>query len=90
MNLIFFYMGLCHDRESLSLLLKVYKYVLVGGANRRYSKFKADPHISARFSAENSDYWNSGWSRGHMAPAGNNKFNQVTNNVTFSQKLLLL
>lgn len=29
------------------------------------------------FSAVNEDYLGSGWSRGHMAPAGNNKFSTV-------------
>jgi len=37
-----------------------------------------DPGIDEMFSAQNSDYWKSGWSRGHMAPAGDNKFLQVS------------
>ena len=35
------------------------------------------------FSADNSDYWGSGWSRGHMAPAGDNKHCQASMSDTF-------
>ncbi|XP_045168695.2 nuclease EXOG, mitochondrial-like [Mercenaria mercenaria] len=49
---------------------------LQGSANRRHAKFIPDPGVDTEFTAENSDYWKSGWSRGHMAPAGNNKINQ--------------
>ena len=55
--------------DALSLLL--------GKAYRHDAKFKPDPSISENFSATNEDYWHSGWSRGHMAPAGDNKCNQV-------------
>lgn len=48
-----------------------------GAANRRAAKFKMDPLIPVEFSAQNSDYKDSGWSRGHMSPAGNNKMSQV-------------
>ncbi|XP_075444024.1 nuclease EXOG, mitochondrial isoform X1 [Ascaphus truei] len=46
----------------------------VGNADRKHCKFKADPNIPHIFSAANEDYIRSGWSRGHMAPAGDNKF----------------
>ena len=29
--------------------------------------------LAAEIRASNEDFWDSGWSRGHMAPAGNNK-----------------
>lgn len=48
-----------------------------GSANRQHSKFQPDPGVDEMFTAQNSDYWKSGWSRGHMAPAGDNKFHQV-------------
>ena len=42
-------------------------------ANRKKSKFKPDMALAAEIRASNEDFWDSGWSRGHMAPAGNNK-----------------
>jgi hypothetical protein len=48
-----------------------------GDADRKHCKFKPDPNIPPTFSALNEDYVGSGWSRGHMAPAGNNKFSSV-------------
>jgi len=52
-------------------------------ANRKNAKFKVDPGIPIQFSSTNKDFWNSGWSRGHMAPAGNNKHCQASMNDTF-------
>ncbi|ESO97146.1 hypothetical protein LOTGIDRAFT_174581 [Lottia gigantea] len=54
-----------------------------GSANRKHSKFKPDPSVNGRFNAENDDYFKSGWSRGHMSPAGNHKFNQEAMNASF-------
>lgn len=48
-----------------------------GDADRRHCKFRPDPNIPLMFSAVNEDYLGSGWSRGHMAPAGDNKFSTV-------------
>ena len=42
-------------------------------ANRKKSKFLADKRIAEVVRSTNDDFWDSGWSRGHMAPAGNNK-----------------
>ena len=42
-------------------------------ANRKLSKFLSDERIDETVRASNKDFWDSGWSRGHMAPAGNNK-----------------
>ncbi|XP_041367686.1 nuclease EXOG, mitochondrial-like isoform X2 [Gigantopelta aegis] len=55
----------------------------LGDANRKKSKFKPDPDIPAQFSARNEDYFKSGWSRGHMAPAGNYKNDQKSMDETF-------
>ena len=38
---------------------------------RSKSSFQPDPNIPETFRATNEDYYKSGWSRGHMAPAGN-------------------
>ncbi|XP_072781402.1 nuclease EXOG, mitochondrial isoform X1 [Taeniopygia guttata] len=50
------------------------KQKMLGDADRKHCKFKPDPNIPLMFSAVNEDYLGSGWSRGHMAPAGDNKF----------------
>ena len=52
-------------------------------ANRRNSKFLPDPRLSPEVRAANEDYWNSGWTRGHLAPAGNNKHCQRSMDDTF-------
>lgn len=48
-----------------------------GQADRKHCKFKPDPKIPELFTARNEDYLRSGWSRGHMAPAGDNKISEV-------------
>ncbi|KAM5158299.1 nuclease EXOG, mitochondrial [Mantella aurantiaca] len=55
----------------------------LGNADRKHCKFKADPHIPAMFSATNEDYIKSGWSRGHMAPAGDTKYSPEAMAETF-------
>ena len=52
-------------------------------ANRKYARFRADPNLPQEACPSNEDFWDSGWSRGHMAPAGNNKFSQSAMNDTF-------
>ena len=52
-------------------------------ANRKGVQFGRDPTVPALFSSDNSDYWGSGWSRGHMAPAGDNKHCQASMADTF-------
>ncbi|OBS75118.1 hypothetical protein A6R68_14364, partial [Neotoma lepida] len=54
-----------------------------GDADRKHCKFKPDPSVPSTFSALNEDYVGSGWSRGHMAPAGNNKFSSKAMAETF-------
>ncbi|XP_053321998.1 nuclease EXOG, mitochondrial [Spea bombifrons] len=56
---------------------------LDGIADRQHCKFKPDPNIPKIFSASNEDYYKSGWSRGHMAPAGDNKFSTEAMAETF-------
>lgn len=41
-----------------------------GEAKRELSAFTSDHNIPVEFQACNEDFWGSGWSRGHMAPAG--------------------
>ncbi|XP_029444273.1 nuclease EXOG, mitochondrial isoform X2 [Rhinatrema bivittatum] len=55
----------------------------VGDTNRERCKFRPDPSVPPMFSATNEDYFKSGWSRGHMAPAGDNKFSERAMAETF-------
>ncbi|XP_030623497.1 nuclease EXOG, mitochondrial [Chanos chanos] len=56
---------------------------LLGKADRRHCKFRPDPGIPEMFTAHNEDYLGSGWSRGHMAPAGDNKASEQSMAETF-------
>ncbi|XP_063964675.1 nuclease EXOG, mitochondrial-like [Lytechinus pictus] len=56
---------------------------LQGTAIRKKANFKMDPNLNATYSSMNSDYKGSGWSRGHMAPAADNKFSQEAMDETF-------
>lgn len=53
-----------------------------GSAARQNSNFRSDPNMG-HFSAFNSDYQKSGWSRGHMTPAANNKCDQKSMDDSF-------
>ncbi|KAM9387894.1 nuclease EXOG, mitochondrial [Phaethornis superciliosus] len=59
------------------------KQKTLGNADRKHCKFRPDPNIPLMFSAVNEDYLGSGWSRGHMAPAGDNKFSARAMAETF-------
>lgn len=77
---------LCYDRQRripLWVAEHITKENLKGSANRKHSKFLPDPAVPIMFSARNEDYHKSGWSRGHMAPAGDNKYNQEAMSATF-------
>ncbi|KAF2071024.1 hypothetical protein CYY_007645 [Polysphondylium violaceum] len=53
-------------------------------ADRKNSYFNnKTPQIPDTFRAENKDYFGSGWSRGHMIPAGDNVKSQEAMNQTF-------
>lgn len=56
---------------------------LLGEANRKQCKFRPDPSVPELFTAHNEDYLKSGWSRGHMAPAGDNKSSEQAMAETF-------
>ncbi len=49
---------------------------LSGDANRKYSTFLQDPYIPAEWQPTPKDYSGSGYSRGHLIPAGDLKFSQ--------------
>ena len=63
---------LCYDQAKKTprwVLEHLTRDKVKGDANRTHSAFKPDLNISAVFQSHNDDYWDSGWSRGHMAPA---------------------
>ena len=63
---------LCYDQAKKTpvwVLEHLTKEKVKGEADRARSAFKPDLNIPARFQSNNDDYWDSGWSRGHMAPA---------------------
>ncbi|XP_069954880.1 nuclease EXOG, mitochondrial isoform X3 [Cherax quadricarinatus] len=64
------------QKHRLKFVLLKGLVIIQGTASRQVARFKMDPHIPKKFSAQNSDYKDSGWSRGHMSPAGNNKMLQ--------------
>lgn len=50
---------------------------------RRFSEYLPDESIHRYFRSDNSDYWRSGYSRGHLAAAGNHKLDQSSYNETY-------
>jgi endonuclease G len=54
-----------------------------GDADRKRSKFDADPDLPPGERAELADYENSGYDRGHMAPAADMKWDQEAMNQSF-------
>lgn len=77
---------LCYDQAKKTprwVLEHLTKEKIKGEADRVHSVFKPDPNVPALFQSSNDDYWDSGWSRGHMAPASNSKYNQDAMDATF-------
>jgi DNA/RNA endonuclease G (NUC1) len=50
---------------------------------RSKADFKPDDDVPPIFRAQNGDYWNSGWSRGHLAASASHKQNQEAQDATF-------
>ncbi|XP_068094726.1 nuclease EXOG, mitochondrial [Hyperolius riggenbachi] len=78
--------ALSYDQEKktpLWVIEHLTREKTVGNANRKHCKFRPDPNIPVMFSAANEDYMRSGWSRGHMAPAGDNKYSSEAMAETF-------
>jgi endonuclease G len=55
----------------------------VDGITPRYNTFIPDPEVSYTKSASTDDYKNSGWDRGHMAPAGDMKWSEQAMKESF-------
>jgi nuclease EXOG len=78
--------ALCYDQQRRIahwVVEHITRHKLQGSANRENSKFKADPSVPVMFRSDNEDYLGSGWSRGHLAPAGDCKHDQNAMNDTF-------
>jgi len=58
---------------------------IINGRNgeRKHASFKADEDIREQFRASNADYWDSGWSRGHLAASASHKLTQEGQDSTF-------
>ena len=52
-------------------------------ADRKNASFKSDSDIPSKFKATNEDYWDSGWSRGHLAASASHKYSQESQDSTF-------
>lgn len=59
------------------------KLVYREDVNRKKSSFREDTTLHEYFRAKLADFQNSGFDRGHMAPAANHKINQVALDQTF-------
>jgi len=51
--------------------------------DRKRATFKPNSDVPERFRASNKDYWDSGWSRGHLAAAGTHRGSQEAQDSTF-------
>lgn len=54
-----------------------------GKGDRSRSTFKEDDRIPLLFRSKNSDYFRSGYDRGHMVPAADSKISQIAMDETF-------
>ena len=60
-------------------------FELVNSKNgdRKHSQFKSEKDLPDRFRATNQDYWDSGWSRGHLAASASHRHSQEGQDSTF-------
>ena len=56
---------------------------LKGTTSRATCQFRTDDRVPEPFCSSSDDYWHSGWARGHMVPAGDNKHSQKAMEETF-------
>ena len=63
--------------------LLTYELVNSKNGDRRNSQFKSEKNLPDNFRATNADYWDSGWSRGHLAAAASHRQSQEGQDSTF-------
>ncbi|EMR09040.1 hypothetical protein PNEG_02812 [Pneumocystis murina B123] len=77
----------CYDRQtrvpSWSATELTSESLKSGKSNRKYSKFKEDETIDPKFRAKLSDYFRSGYDRGHIIAAADVRFSQDALDETF-------
>ena len=70
------------QRQALWVCETISKGELEGAAKRKNS-FPLDPFIARTYQTSSAAYTNSGYDRGHLAAAGNQKYSQLFQNETF-------
>jgi len=78
---------ICYDSRTRNpkwVMERLTKETCTGEADRRVVAFYEEGSVDPRFRSKNSDYLNSGYDRGHMAPAANNRSSAQTMEETFS------
>ncbi|GAB5032430.1 mitochondrial nuclease [Nannochloropsis oceanica] len=78
---------ICYDSRTRNpkwVMERLTKQTCTGEADRRVVGFYEEDSIDPRFRSKNSDYLNSGYDRGHMASAANNRSSTQTMQETFS------
>jgi DNA/RNA endonuclease G (NUC1) len=78
---------ICYDSRTRNpkwVMERLTKETCTGEADRRVVGFYEEGSVDPRFRSKNSDYLNSGYDRGHMAPAANNRSSTQTMQETFS------
>lgn len=78
---------ICYDSRTRNpkwVMERLTKQTCTGEADRRVVAFYEEGSVDPGFRSKNSDYLNSGYDRGHMAPAANNRSSAQTMEETFS------
>ena len=60
-----------------------FELVNAKNGDRKGANFKTDTDVPTQFRAHNVDYWDSGWSRGHLAASASHKHSQENQDSTF-------
>lgn len=78
---------ICYDSRTRNprwVMERLTRESCTGEADRRVVAFYEEMSVDPRFRSKNSDYLNSGYDRGHMVPAANNRSSARTMEETFT------